>query len=84
MVGMEMREQYGVYGLEAPALFFHGYLRPFAAVDQELTSAITDNQRRKPTIRERHHPAGSKKTDIEHFFSPSISVSDTTISHLAA
>ena len=57
-----------VNGLRAPSFAPERYLSSLAAVDQDTPAVVADHQRCQIAVRKGHHPARSKKTNINHIY----------------
>ena len=66
VVGVEVREENRIEIAEAPAGVAPGDLGTFAAIDEHRVPLATDQERREPALRERHHSTGSEKTHVDH------------------
>ncbi len=60
VIGMKMRDQYRVNGLDRAAMLMQGDLRSLAAVDQQTVSVVAHKKGGQITLRQRHHTTGSE------------------------
>ena len=64
VIRMIMGEADHINGIRAPALFFHCNLRSLTTIYQYALSLKPCHHGCQPPARQRHHPAGSQKTNV--------------------
>ena len=66
VIRVVVRKADHIDGTRAPALLPERYLRALPAVNEQRGAVAARHHRREPAIRQRHHAAGSKETNIKH------------------